>query len=402
MRKRNYYLLPLLSVLVFAVACGEPIPIKEMVAARKSITKALSVKADKYAPEELEKAKTGLFQAHDQIKKEDMDKAKISAEESNRAAVEAYDKSIPLLAKDTIEVSEQSIAEAVEANAEQLARPEYDEAVASLENANNLYENKQFYESYEKALDADSKAKNARNVALGKKEVLGDAIAEVKITLQKADDYNADTHAPENKKLAQENLEIAQQSFDELKLKKGFAAVEVAKINADEAYLKALERTAHEELANAETLIEKASQSDGALVAVDELSAAKESHKNAKEMLAESRYKESIDYSKEAARLSGIVLVTKKAGDTGDVIAKNDTTNDTNQVDKDKSDDDQDYFLYTVVYRERLKDCLWRIADRYYKDPWQWKKIYNANRDKIKDPDLIYPGWVLKVPKLAK
>ena len=25
-----------------------------------------------------------------------------------------------------------------------------------------------------------------------------------------------------------------------------------------------------------------------------------------------------------------------------------------------------------------------------------------ANRDKIKDPDLIYPGWVLKIPPKAE
>ncbi|OQX56652.1 MAG: hypothetical protein B5M53_00290 [Candidatus Cloacimonas sp. 4484_209] len=28
-----------------------------------------------------------------------------------------------------------------------------------------------------------------------------------------------------------------------------------------------------------------------------------------------------------------------------------------------------------------------------------WKKIYNANKDLIKDPNLIYPGWKLVIPK---
>jgi nucleoid-associated protein YgaU len=27
-----------------------------------------------------------------------------------------------------------------------------------------------------------------------------------------------------------------------------------------------------------------------------------------------------------------------------------------------------------------------------------WKEIYEANKDQIKDPDLIQPGWKLKIP----
>jgi hypothetical protein len=33
-------------------------------------------------------------------------------------------------------------------------------------------------------------------------------------------------------------------------------------------------------------------------------------------------------------------------------------------------------------------------------DDWrQWTRIYEANKDKIKDPDLIWPGWELNVPR---
>lgn len=49
---------------------------------------------------------------------------------------------------------------------------------------------------------------------------------------------------------------------------------------------------------------------------------------------------------------------------------------------------------YTVV----RGDCLWNIAKRYYGNGSQYTKIYNANRDKIKNPSLIYPGQVLVIP----
>jgi nucleoid-associated protein YgaU len=50
---------------------------------------------------------------------------------------------------------------------------------------------------------------------------------------------------------------------------------------------------------------------------------------------------------------------------------------------------------YTVV----RGDCLWNIAkkDYIYNDPFEWPRIYEANKDKIKDPDLIYPRQVFTI-----
>ena len=52
---------------------------------------------------------------------------------------------------------------------------------------------------------------------------------------------------------------------------------------------------------------------------------------------------------------------------------------------------------HTVVKGE----CLWVISgyNQVYNDPFQWPLIYKANRDKVKDPDLIYPGQVLKITR---
>ncbi len=56
---------------------------------------------------------------------------------------------------------------------------------------------------------------------------------------------------------------------------------------------------------------------------------------------------------------------------------------------------------YTVGTWEADRDCLWNIAGRrrIYNDPWKWKRIYQANRDKITDPDLIFPGQELVIPR---
>lgn len=44
-------------------------------------------------------------------------------------------------------------------------------------------------------------------------------------------------------------------------------------------------------------------------------------------------------------------------------------------------------------------DSLSRIAQRQYGDAQKWPKIYEANRNIIKDPDLIYPGQELRIPE---
>jgi len=46
-------------------------------------------------------------------------------------------------------------------------------------------------------------------------------------------------------------------------------------------------------------------------------------------------------------------------------------------------------------------DNLWNISgkDSIYANPYQWPMIYKANRDKIKDADLIYPGQVFDIDR---
>lgn len=52
----------------------------------------------------------------------------------------------------------------------------------------------------------------------------------------------------------------------------------------------------------------------------------------------------------------------------------------------------------TRTYTVKSGDCLWNIAKKYYGNGAQYTKIVNANKSKIKNPNLIYPGWVLVIP----
>jgi nucleoid-associated protein YgaU len=43
-------------------------------------------------------------------------------------------------------------------------------------------------------------------------------------------------------------------------------------------------------------------------------------------------------------------------------------------------------------------DSLSKIAQHFYGDANQWRRIFEANREHIKDPDLIHPGQTLRIP----
>jgi nucleoid-associated protein YgaU len=52
-------------------------------------------------------------------------------------------------------------------------------------------------------------------------------------------------------------------------------------------------------------------------------------------------------------------------------------------------------------YTVQSGDSLSRIAKHVYGDANKWHAIFDANRDKIKNPDLIQPGQVLTLPPNA-
>ena len=52
------------------------------------------------------------------------------------------------------------------------------------------------------------------------------------------------------------------------------------------------------------------------------------------------------------------------------------------------------------IYVVKKGDTLSAIAKKYYGDASMWRAIHEANRDLIKNPDLIHIGWELKLPPL--
>jgi nucleoid-associated protein YgaU len=49
-------------------------------------------------------------------------------------------------------------------------------------------------------------------------------------------------------------------------------------------------------------------------------------------------------------------------------------------------------------YTIKSGDSLSKIAKQYYGNANDWQKIYQANKSKIKDPNLILPGQEIIIP----
>ncbi|MCO5723812.1 LysM peptidoglycan-binding domain-containing protein [Robiginitalea marina] len=56
----------------------------------------------------------------------------------------------------------------------------------------------------------------------------------------------------------------------------------------------------------------------------------------------------------------------------------------------------------SVYHRHEVKsgESLSKIAKHYYGDPMKYQRIFEANRDILKNPDLIHPGQNLVIPNL--
>lgn len=388
------------SILIFLtlVACEEEIPINEFSKTRLAIDKAKSVRADYYSPKEYKAAESGLMKAHEVlISEEEPEDSVKKSDEAYGNAIEAYNKSVILFSKDALQKADKAVQSADMAYAEKLSPVLFTQARDLYLAANDKYENKKYEESVVLAEESYAKALKAKDQSIDNKYELQVKIDSVYSTLKKVKSYNYNKYASNQYILAESSLKTAEQSYSVDAVKQGFSEVEVAKVNADAAYKAVMEGETSERISEAEKNVKLAESGNGAKIAEEDLAAAKEALENSKKLKSQGSYAESMTYANEALRLSNSVI---EDGKKQAIVAANlkSSQKTKNKVKSSKSK----YFYYKVKARSKYKDCLWLIAKKYYKNPRLWKKIHIANKGRIKNPDFIKPGWIIRVPKLKK
>jgi nucleoid-associated protein YgaU len=412
--------------------------------ARSEIARAESYQASEYAPEELEEAKKSLFQAHDQAAAEKSGDAKRLAEYAISKSYDALEKSLPKVAAKSREEATEAIDQADNAYATGLATEDFDRAIQSRKEGDQSMESgdrnrnsflteaddskksafrRDFFQDYETSIQKyqDSKrlAESARDTALANREELKESARFVEQDLDTAERYLGganDATRSERDRIASASLDI-----DNGDLKKASSKIELSRGNAKNLVASAIQNYARErnltatevvEDANArfEEIQEESVTKDPGLAtsyegARENLGAANEALAASGNLLAQEKYEDSIQSSEEAIRLSEIVIEQTAAltpaslAGRGGMVKSTDSSNKKPSASGKAGELKEGWTKYTVK-KQKPEDCLWRIASKkeFYGNAKLWPRIYQANKSKIKNKNLIYPNQVLYIP----
>jgi nucleoid-associated protein YgaU len=422
----------LAALTVVAIGCGDPIPMEEMGIAKVAIARAETVKSQKYAAQNFDAAKKALLETHNLVEQAKMSDAKEKAIEAKKLADAAYDEAAPKLAQETRGEAEVAIRNAEAANAEQFASDDLGSAKASLVQGDKYYEAKDFLSSYHLFEESREKAKKALTTSEAQIEVMKRDLAEIDETIAAAERAGAAQNAPDTLKKAKDLAGHARGDLENKKLKSAYENIQAAKVAANESLAVSQRETARTKLAQAEkdvagaeskltSLKERASEpavakalaaseeaQQSLKTADDNLTASKEALKAAHEADKNKAYGEVATQSDEASRLAKILtdslpeteVLLAQARDRA--VGEKPAIVNTEVTEKPATDEDgvAGWKTYKVRYIPENRDCLWKIAGykKIYHNPRLWPKIYRANKAKIKNPDLIYPGQVFKIP----
>jgi nucleoid-associated protein YgaU len=84
--------------------------------------------------------------------------------------------------------------------------------------------------------------------------------------------------------------------------------------------------------------------------------------------------------------------VSTRVDSTAQVVPKADFSDVTGSVDSTAE------IVGEQQYTVQKGDSLSRIAKQTLGDANAWKRIFEANRDVLEDPDKIFPGQTLRIP----
>ncbi len=420
------------------IACN-PVPTKQLEEAKAAIEKAESVEAPFYAAGEYKSAKDDYESANALVEEKKNKDAKAKAISSKELAVQSYDLAIEKRADDIYNKDKDLLAEADQNFANTLKPTEYKQAKKDFDALTTTYEAKDYIMTYTNGMSLYNKLSELVKYLKGETEKARNAIADAQDKYDQAENNDiVREFAMDDLKMAVPLLEEARAAYEEGDLATAIAKADAAKAQiqaandkAQAAYEKYLEQKREEQMK-----MQLEQQKQKAL----EKQKADEYLKKAQEMLKKIKDKGNSKLDTPMHKFGMIRHDYKALGQTLEIIDENDDTSVDPQMADISEEDiteelvekyytlaqeayDRGEYLDSVDYaREAIRlgeillakqtmdtyivenhpgneDCLWKIAGKKYnKEYWMWPIIWRANKFKIKDPDLIYPGQEFAIP----
>jgi len=211
--------------------------------------------------------------------------------------------------------------------------------------------------------------------------------------ISKSNSINASKYAPDemneaNDLLMESQKQVSEGNSEEAR-KKAVKSEETAKA----AYEKSAPMAAKEAIDSANSALYDAEKAKAPSLAAEEYSQADNLLSSAKYLYDAGKFQEAFQKANEA-KLSAIYAK--------ETALANKSSSGSSSVYSGKSKPSlksKDYTIHIVSGKKNPKETLANLARKYYKDMYKWVAIYNANKDVIEDPNKIYPGMKLRIPK---
>ncbi|MEJ5361180.1 MAG: hypothetical protein WHV26_03875 [Spirochaetota bacterium] len=396
---KNIFCYMIAACITLSIGCASDLPIRDMSKARYGITEAEEVKADKYAPEELEKAKQYLYDTHTLLKEDKTKDAQKKSVESQAESQKAIEKSLPLYASDMITEANESLQQAEMLNAKEFANVEYAQATSSLDEATRLNADKNYRQSIQKSKESidfatEAKAKSLAMIPQLKEQLVVLENEKESLRTQRGDEFAKDELLKTQQKITEATTKLEEQN-----IVAAIAAMQGAKESLLQAKTAIEKGKASESLEAAKSLYTQVSERESSQQMAQTLTEAEKLIANSQDQFSKENYIESYDASQQAITVLNSMLIAMEKKE--EAIAMQQEVKEGEEV-ITKEEPKKEYKEYIVQYNPKARDCLWRIALKVYNNARLWPLIYIANKDQIKDPDLIFPGQRFIIPAVEK
>ncbi len=361
---------------------------QEANALKQAITDAKQRRAARSAGASLNQAETAIDASIQKLEANDL----AGGYDSMQQAKQLYETSVPRIAAAQLSAAQRAISQAQRSSADIFAQADLNKANADLQAARSLNTEKKYLESAKKGEEAEDAAKKAEQTAVAQIPTLQTKIASLRDKMNEHKMQGGNEYAPEDLAVMDSSLNAATTSLQGRRIPQtlqNIAKAEEALKNADQKGRKYLlnkkiietEQT-YASLRNTETETYFADDLNRIGTTIEQ---SRTAYNNNNIDASEQKINEAI------ALIDALRVAVERRRQESGVATEP-------QVSAPVTDEEGFPKEYTVVLNRNDRDSLSKIAKRFYNNATLWPLIYTANRDKIKDPDMIFPGQTFTIP----